>query len=70
MRKTLPEHPKDGDTRIRRRFLFLPRVIRNSQGKRELRWLERAAFMEQYTMRPYGFDVWDPVEWVDQGERP
>lgn len=59
--------PKGGDRRVRHGFLFFPKTIKNSSGEVEWRWLEHAAWTEQFYSHygAHGFvlDYWAPVEW-------
>lgn len=67
MKWTQPPAPKPGQTRIVRRFLWLPL---NLQG--ETRWLERAEWVERFK-RFFRYDdgvygIWKPVRWNDYAE--
>lgn len=53
--------PKEGDRRIKTRFLVLPKTI-----NREVRWLEKATWEEEYHLG-YDFHQFVPVRWVDNG---
>lgn len=65
-----PERRKTqtGDTRIRAKFLLLPKTVNG-----ETRWLEKATWLEEYdgSWKHYdlGFGEWRGVEWLDQ-QRP
>ena len=54
-------HPKDGDTRVVTRFLFLPCRIEN-----ESRWLEIASVKQEYVWGWYE-GWWVNTEWVGDG---
>ena len=58
---------KDGSTRIRTKFLWLPKKVDN-----ERRWLEVATWKEVFVERDYSnyakpkFDFWNPRYWIDE----
>jgi hypothetical protein len=55
--------PNVGDTRIQRKFLWLPLVI-----EREMRWLVKASWMQRYTYDSrWGGPVpcWKDERWLD-----
>lgn len=58
------DRPKDRDIRIKRRFLWFPKIIH-----REIRWLEVASWSEVYigdnVSKLYNEDGWYIREWVD-----
>jgi hypothetical protein len=56
MRMTVKPPRCDGDRRVRKGFLWLPKTIENQR-----RWLERAKWVEEYDMVH-----WVPVCWVDR----
>lgn len=57
--------PRVGDSRIRRRFLLIPRCING-----EWRWMERAAWRETY--RSYwDSSLWEKDWWINpEAEAP
>jgi hypothetical protein len=52
--------PNDGDTRIFRTFLFLPRTLNG-----ETRWLEKARIKQRYW---WNFNGWEDIAFVDEKE--
>lgn len=65
MRITLP---KDGETRIVKGFLFLPKTLWNPRKKQtETRWLEGASWKQVYDSSG-DFSMWISEEWVDDEE--
>jgi len=52
--------PKDGDIRVRTRFLIFPLTLNG-----ETRWLERVTIKEIF-QRSYDGSWWYPVAWVDE----
>lgn len=62
MRKILKPNPIVRETRIREKFLFFPKVI-----NRELRWLEKAAWVEQYVHTGYDEPSchWEAINWKE-----
>jgi hypothetical protein len=61
VRYKFPQH-EDGETRTRRAFLLLPRTIGG-----ELRWLERAVWIEVYSPNWGSMQDWKPVRWWGRG---
>lgn len=51
--------PYVGETRIKYRFLWLPKTINNNT-----RWLERAAWVEQCYQFLFHYE-WIPIQWDD-----
>lgn len=52
-------YPKEGDTRIVKRFLWTPTELQH-----EVRWLEKARIKQCYThFMNESFD-WEDIEWV------
>lgn len=50
--KPAEDAPKVGDIRLREGFLWLPKVMRNiGADRREIRWLEKAHWYQEYRMR-------------------
>ena len=63
--KIIKKTNKQGDTRIKTRFLIFPKSI---NGK--IRQLEKASYKQKYIIRFAGFEdgydaFWDDVEWID-----
>lgn len=59
-----------GDRRVRSGFLLIPRSItieRHGIPYRERRWLEYAAWEEEYWTDPTG-DSWDTTKWMYDNE--
>jgi hypothetical protein len=54
------KEPERGDTRVREGFLMLPKLIGN-----ELRWLERAAWVEIYVFTPGTMVNGPTCDWVE-----
>lgn len=63
---------KDGQTRIKRRFLLLPLTLPNGWGVKQTRWLEVAFFEEKFEsdFSATGLDYqpagWVKTRWVDK----
>lgn len=55
MRWIIGPYPEFGETRIKKGFLFLPKRVDN-----ELRWLEKATWMERYT-----YNKWYIIRWLN-----
>lgn len=55
MKLKLKPLPKDGDTREKTKFLWLPKEI-----NQEIRWLEYARWQERY------YYSWEPIKWINQ----
>lgn len=53
--------PDYGTIRARSKFLWLPLTIGS-----ESRWLERATWMEKWSLGAWFGDHWRPYEWVDK----
>ena len=51
-----------GDTRIKRRFLLIPKCI-----KSELRWLELAEWEEEYSYNWASGGEWIETRWIHKG---
>ena len=51
MRWTIPEPPKDGDIRIKRKFALFPILI-----DREYRWLEFCYIEQKFTRKRFDWD--------------
>lgn len=69
MRFKRKKKPELLDTRIRSCFLFFPKELATDEGgiEREVRWLEYAAWLEEYRTESYlvgESDVWVPLYWV------
>ena len=64
MRHILQKDPMVGDRRVKSRFHIFPKVI-----GRELRWLERSRWVEEYKRGgccdEKGF-AWIPTQWWDE----
>lgn len=66
MRKFLP---KEGDTRIKTKFLILPKIINH-----ERRWLEIASYKQQVSIVKILYDAssveyvygWKDIEWINK----
>lgn len=57
------QKPIVGDTRVKRKFLWLPRIINN-----ELRFWETATWQEEFKPIDYYLlnkNQWVPEEWID-----
>ena len=65
MRKILhkKKHPKHGDRRTVKRFLLFPAIAPNTNGEREIRWLERATIFQQFN----DISMWCLQVGVDDG---
>lgn len=50
---------KDGDVRIKTKFLILPKIING-----ELRWLEFATYSQEYSILGCGVAGWFDIEWI------
>lgn len=59
MRIFIKPSPNPGDVRIRKKFLWFPKVIGNVG-----RWLEIAEWKESYDIY-YTGSSWEPREWLD-----
>lgn len=63
--------PYIGQKRVVSRFLFLPKElpIGSRIGTVETRWLERATWMQEYTIfhtsSGIDFDTWHDVYWIE-----
>lgn len=69
MRKVI-DHSKDpqhGDSRVVRRFLFIPTTLSNKDGTEEVeRWLEWASISQLYNSYDgISYDVWEDLRWDD-----
>lgn len=53
---------KDGDQRIRWKFLLVPWTLPNKDGAMEERWLENAAILETLEQNMMG-ELWIPLRW-------
>lgn len=57
------QHPKIGDRRITKAFLFFPLKIGT-----ESRWLETATYEEEYRVTnkvDFGDEGWVPLRWIN-----
>ena len=52
--------PRDGDKRVRRGFLLLPKTCYNEDGRNEIRWLCFASWEQEYSHQ-YG---WTDYRWL------
>lgn len=52
--------PKMGETRIKSKFLFLPKKINN-----QWRWLEKATWEEVFGYKKYDFKSWSANKWLN-----
>ena len=58
---------REGDQRIITRFLFLPTVALNTDGVREMRWLERATVLQRFEYAGWaGGADWRNKNWVKE----
>ena len=58
------DHPPYGTTRVKKRFLFLPKCIDD-----EWRWLEKAQYIQEYKLwTTYVGAVrgWKNISWLDK----
>lgn len=63
MRWNTEPSPRSGDCRTRTQFLFLPLRINH-----EVRWLERATWIESFWRGYDGEGGWEPRAWVYGGQ--
>lgn len=63
MRKMF-KSPDIDSTRVKTKFLFLPKIINN-----ELRWLEKAIYLQKYIIPDYGeYEEgihWKNIKWLN-----
>lgn len=52
----------DGETRIRKAFLIIPKRLRVSGDYYETRWLETASWKQKFSRSVYG-SGWSDMEW-------
>jgi hypothetical protein len=50
--------PKEGDLRIRTKYLFLPMTI-----EKQTKWLERSTWVELYQRAAFDRLEWRPLSW-------
>ena len=56
--------PKTGDTRVRKGFLFFPRIIEH-----EMRWLEYAEWVEEWSgYLQFGLGCWVAIAWAEEAK--